>query len=151
VGTATVQVLAPCPGPTSDRGPNDNSFVLRIVHGDRTALLTGDAEHALEDELLARVGAPGLRAEVLKVAHHGNRTSSSDAFLAAVAPRVATVSAGLRNRFGHPHPVVLERLATHSVEVLRTDQLGTIREETLDSSWSFAPLTFSGGRFDGAW
>jgi competence protein ComEC len=151
VGTATVQVLAPCPGPTSDRGPNDNSFVLRIVHGDRTALLTGDAEHALEDELLARVGAAGLRAEVLKVGHHGSRTSSSDAFLAAVAPRVATVSAGLRNRFGHPHPVVLERLATHSVEVLRTDQLGTIREETLESSWSFAPLTFSGGRFDGAW
>jgi len=151
VGRATVQVLAPCPGPTSDRGPNDNSFVLRIVHGDRTALLTGDAEHTLEEELLTRLGPRGLRAEVLKVGHHGSRMSSSDAFLDAVTPHVAIVSAGLRNRFGHPHPVVLERLATHSVEVFRTDQLGTLREETLGDSWSFAPLKFSGGRFDGAW
>lgn len=151
VGRAVVQVLAPCPGPNGDRGPNDNSFVLRVVFGDDAALLTGDAEHELEEELVRSVGALGLRAEVLKVAHHGSRTSTTRAFLDAVAPRVAVVSAGHRNRFGHPHPRTLATLAAAGVEVRRTDLLGTQREESGGNGWSWSTLAFSERTVRGAW
>jgi competence protein ComEC len=151
VGRAVVDVLAPCPGPNGDRGPNDNSFVLRIAFGEHAALLTGDAEHELEEELLRHVGPAGLRAEVLKVAHHGSRTSSTRAFVAAVAPRLAVISTGHRNRFGHPHPRTLETLLTAEVEVRRTDLLGTQREETTGLGWRWGTLAFSERITRGAW
>ncbi len=151
VGDATVQVLAPCPGPTSDRGPNDNSFVLRILYENRSVLLTGDAEHELEEELTGSHGARELRSEVLKVAHHGSRTSTSPEFLDAVAPLFSIISAGPRNRFGHPHAVTLEHLADRGITVFRTDQLGSVRGETRGDSWHFGAFTFSGRAHRGAW
>ncbi len=151
VGRAVVQVLAPCPGPSGDRGPNDNSFVLRVVFGGNAALLTGDAEHELEEELVRRVGAHGLRADVLKVAHHGSRTSTTPRFLEAVGPRLALVSAGHRNRFGHPHPRTLATLAAADVEVRRTDLLGTQREESGGDGWRWGTLAFSERIARGAW
>jgi competence protein ComEC len=146
-----VHVLAPCPGPNGDRGPNDNSFVLRVVLGANAALLTGDAEHELEAELVARLGGEGLHAEVLKVAHHGSRTSSTRAFLEAVSPRIAVVSAGHRNRFGHPHPLTLAALDEVGAEVRRTDRLGTQREETRGEGWTSSTLAFSERAVRGAW
>jgi len=151
VGDAVVEVLAPCPGPTSDRGPNDNSFVFRVRFGARAILFTGDAERELEEDLLARAGPAGLRADVLKVAHHGSRTSSTPAFLEAVAPAVAVVSAGRRNRFGHPHPRTLAALEARGVAARRTDLLGTLREETDGARWSAAPPPFSAFPFAAAW
>ncbi len=151
VGSASVHVLAPCPGPNSDRGPNDNSFVIRVAIGSNAILLTGDAERDLEEELLARVGPAGLRAEVLKVAHHGSRTSSTPAFIDAVRPLVAVVSAGHRNRFGHPHPRTLGTLAEKGVSLRRTDLLGTQREETLGNGWAWGSLAFSEQAARGAW
>jgi competence protein ComEC len=151
VGDAVVEVLAPCPGPTSDRGPNDNSFVVRVRFGTRAALFTGDAEHELEAELVRRVGARGLHAEVLKVAHHGSRTSSTPAFLDAVAPQVAIVSAGHRNRFGHPHPRTLAALDARAIRLRRTDLEGTLREESDGAHWSLAPAPFSAFPFGAAW
>jgi competence protein ComEC len=110
-----------------ERSPNDNSFVLRIRFGVRAILMVGDAEHAEEAELLARFGeGGGLRADVLKVGHHGSRTSSSAAFLAAIAPEVAVISCGVRNRFGHPHAETLTALSGHAARVLRTDRDGSI-------------------------
>lgn len=127
VGGAVVEILAPCPSALPDRGANDNSFVLRVRFGDRAILFVGDAEHAEEQELIARLGAiGGLRADVLKVGHHGSRTSSSPAFLAAVSPSVAVVSSGVRNRFGHPHAPTLESLAFAGARILRTDRHGSI-------------------------
>lgn len=125
VGGVRIEVLAPCPDPTSDRGPNDNSFVLRLRYGARSVLFVGDAEHAEEADLLA-VRRDHLHADVLKIGHHGSRTSSSDAFLAAVAPRAAVISCGVRNRFGHPHPNTLRALARAGIPTFRTDRDGSV-------------------------
>lgn len=126
---ATIEVLAPCPELHPDRGANDNSFVVRITYGARSALLVGDAEHEAEDALVARYGA-ALRADLLKVGHHGSRTSTGAALLAAVDPSIAAVSCGVRNRFGHPSPEVLSRLSAHGVAIARTDRGGALTWET---------------------
>jgi competence protein ComEC len=125
LGSARVRVLAPCPAFDLGRGPNDNSFVLRVAHGAQGFLFTGDIEHEAEAEL-TRVPA-ALRSDVFKVPHHGSRTSSSEALLRAVSPSIAIVSAGRANRFGHPHPEVATRLSQHATQVLRTDQVGGIQ------------------------
>ncbi len=130
IGGARVEVLAPCPGPTSDRGPNDNSFVVRIGFGERSFLFVGDAEHAEEAELLASSTGPpassSLRADVLKVGHHGSRTSTTPDFLAAVDPSIAVISCGIRNRFGHPTRSTLATLAASRARTLRTDLDGGV-------------------------
>jgi competence protein ComEC len=125
MGGARVQVLAPCPSFSADRGPNDNSFVLRVSFGERALLLVGDAEHEEEGGLLA-AASDKLRADVLKVGHHGSRTSSTGAFLAAVAPREAVVSVGRRNRFGHPSPQTVRALEAVGCRVWRTDRDGAV-------------------------
>ena len=107
------------------RDANSASTVLLARYGAVRFLLTGDAEAAEEERLVA--GQPAmLRAEVLKVAHHGSSTSSTPAFLAAVRPRVALVSVGAGNMYGHPSRDVIARLAGGGAQVLRTDQLGSV-------------------------
>jgi competence protein ComEC len=120
-----VQVLAPCPSYRPGVGANDNSFVIRLLWGSRAFLFTGDAEREAERGLLER-GVP-LSADFLKVGHHGSRTSSSPEFLDAVAPRVASMSTGIRNRFGHPHAPTLVKLAERGILGLRTDRFGALR------------------------
>ena len=102
---------------------NNQSCVLRVTAGATSMLLTGDIERAAEEFLVERK-IP--RSDVLLVPHHGSRTSSSEEFIAAVAPRWAIVPAGYRNRFGHPVREVLERYARAGVTVLRTDRDGAI-------------------------
>lgn len=105
--------------------PNLASAVVRIRYGGVRLLLTGDAEEPEEAWLLQN--NPGaLRADILKVGHHGSATSSSSAFLAAVAPRIGLVSVGERNRYHHPSPAVMDSLRARGIQVLRTDQRGTI-------------------------
>jgi competence protein ComEC len=88
-------------------------------------LLTGDAEAPEEAWLIAHAGAE-LHADVLKVGHHGSSTSSSADFLDAVNPRVALVSVGAGNAYGHPSSEVMRSLVERGATVLRTDQLGTV-------------------------
>lgn len=126
VGGARVEVLAPCPGLAADRGPNDNSFVVRISFGARAFLFVGDAEHTEEAELQSRVRPGALRADVLKVGHHGSRSSTTPAFLAAVDPEIAVISCGIRNRFGHPTRQTLATLAASRARTLRTDLDGGV-------------------------
>lgn len=123
IGGATIEVLAPCPAPSPSRTPNDNSLVLRIAYGKRAVLFMGDAEHEEEADLVRDHGT-GIRADVLKVGHHGSRTSTSAALLAAVRPRFAVISCGVRNRFGHPAPQTLGTL--EHVTTLRTDIAGAV-------------------------
>ncbi|MFT3820538.1 MAG: DNA internalization-related competence protein ComEC/Rec2 [Rubrivivax sp.] len=104
--------------------PNTVSCVLRIGAAQGRALLTGDIERAQEAALLQRLGAEGLRSEVLLVPHHGSKTSSSAAFIDAVAPQVAVVQAGYRSRFGHPAPEVVARYAARGVALVRSDDCG---------------------------
>ena len=93
----------------------------------RPRLAERDIERGSEATLVAAEGTrAGLRADVLLVPHHGSRSSSSAAFLAAVAPRWAIAPVGYRNRFGHPHPEVLRRLRAQGVRLLRTDHDGAI-------------------------
>lgn len=143
LGGAEITVLAPCPAFAEDRGTNDNSLVLRVRFGDRAVLFVGDAEHAEEGLVLEQAATPvargSLRADVLKVGHHGSRTSSSDALLDAVAPRLAVASCGVRNRYGHPHPVTTERFRARAIPLFRTDCLGTVEVRTDGGSLDVTP------------
>ncbi len=129
IGGARVDVLAPCPAASVDRPPNDNSFVLRIAYGRRALLFEGDAEREEEGELVRRFG-PALHADVLKVGHHGSKTSSTRALLAAVSPEIAVISCGVRNRYGHPFPATLAALGASGARVHRTDRDGAITVTT---------------------
>ncbi|MGA7990571.1 MAG: DNA internalization-related competence protein ComEC/Rec2, partial [Thermoanaerobaculia bacterium] len=117
-------VLHPPDAPYPRAKENNGSLVLRARAGERTLLLAGDVEGPAERDLVA--SGADLSADVLKVPHHGSRTSTTPGFLARVAPRVALVGVGRRNRFGHPAPEVLERLAHGRVRVFRTDRDGDV-------------------------
>jgi competence protein ComEC len=125
IGGVRLEVLAPCPAYSPDVGPNDNSVVVRLTYRGRAILLVGDAERSEEKALLA-TSRERLRADVLKVGHHGSRTSSSPEFLGAVRPADAVVSVGRRNRFGHPSPTTASALAAVGARVWRTDRDGAV-------------------------
>ena len=125
---ATLEVLAPADDYAAEKAGNNDSLVLRITYGARSFLLTGDMERRIEAKLLA--SGTDLHADVLKVGHHGSRTSSTQAFLDAVSPSVALISAGYENSFGHPHPDVLGRLSARHTAVLRTDLNGLVTART---------------------
>ncbi len=128
----TFDVLHPSDGGYPRSRENNGSLVLRVeLHG-RSVLLTGDVEGLAEADLLAR--GRGLAADVLKVPHHGSRTSSSEAFLSRVSPRLGLIGVGRKNHFGHPSKDVVDRLAAARVRTFRTDRDGEIA------------LVFSGGR-----
>jgi competence protein ComEC len=105
---------------------NNDSLVLRLHYGDRTLLLPGDAEKAVERALLRESPEDELRADVLKVGHHGSKNSTTLDFLTAVRPSVAIISAGENNPYGHPSPEAIERLAGAGARILRTDRDGAI-------------------------
>ena len=128
-GGARIDVLSPPSDYVAAEAPkNNDSLALRITYGQRSFLLTGDMEKPMEQRLL--ISGEPLRADVLKVGHHGSNTSSTDPFLDAVAPEFAAISDGFANSFHHPHPQVLARLAAHRAEVFRTDQQGLITIRT---------------------
>lgn len=106
---------------------NNDSLVLRLHYGGQTLLLPGDAEKQVEREILSENGAEAMRADVLKIGHHGSKNSTTPEFLAAVQPRVGIISAGEDNPYGHPSPELLERLENAGVRILRTDRDGGVR------------------------
>ena len=120
------ELLALHPDPGETRGTNERSLVLRAESGGVRLLLTGDVERWAESRLLAAWPPEALRTDLLKVAHHGSRTSTSESFLDAVIPRLALISAGPRNLYRHPSPVVLDRLGERHIPTLRTDRDGLI-------------------------
>jgi competence protein ComEC len=135
-GGGAIEVLHPAGGPrTGAPGGNDDSLVLRLVYRRAAALLTGDIERPVEESLLAS-GLP-IDAGLLKVGHHGSNTSSTAAFVARVGARIALVSVGAGNPWGHPSRAVLERLAAAGVVIARTDRDGAVR------AWSAGGAAFS--------
>jgi competence protein ComEC len=125
-----VSVLHPQPGEAEGRVDdlNDLSLVTLVTWDRASVLLTGDASAEIERSLLEVLPPASLaRLSVLKVGHHGSRTSTSSELVAHTRPRVAVVSAGDGNRFGHPHEVVMERLDLSEVPVYRTDRDGDVR------------------------
>jgi competence protein ComEC len=105
---------------------NNDSLVLRLKFGDRTVMLPGDAEKQAEKEILEENNETILGADVLKVGHHGSKNSTTPEFLAAAHPRVAVISVGEDNSYGHPNPELLERLESAGLRILRTDRDGAV-------------------------
>lgn len=103
---------------------NDTSIVLRLMYGKDTMLFTGDIEEIAEQKILE--SGADLRSTIIKVAHHGSRTSSSTGFLLAVQPEAAIISSGKNNQFGHPHLDVLERYRHFKIPTRDTAREGTI-------------------------
>ena len=125
-GGAQIQVLAPGPDYQPHKAPHNNdSLVLRLAYGRHSFLLTGDAEKQIEAQLLS---VP--RTDVLKVGHHGSKTSSTQAFLDAIRPAFALISDGYENRYGHPHPKTLEALEQRHIAISRTDLTGLTTAQT---------------------
>ena len=112
---------------------NMASLVLKLVYGENSFLLTGDSPKAIEEYLISLevdpyppVGGGGLDVDVLKLGHHGSKTSSSDYYVGITSPEVAVISVGENNRYGHPHQEVLNILDEFEIKVMRTDLQGTI-------------------------
>ncbi len=133
---AELHVLWPRPGevpslaPDEGSGINNVSIVLDVRMGQRRLLLTGDAEEEVDPQLLVAGLAGWGPVDVLKVAHHGSRTATTDPFLDAVRPRVALVSAGRDNPYGHPAPETVDRIRQAGARVLRTDLDGSLEVST---------------------
>ncbi|QOY85683.1 DNA internalization-related competence protein ComEC/Rec2 [Paludibaculum fermentans] len=125
LGGVRWQTLAPARQQRwTGRPQNNDSLVFRLRHGRHSFLLTGDIEQGVERRLLEEAALQHV--DVLKVAHHGSKRSSSDAWLDAMNPSVALVSAGTGNMYGLPHPRVIDQLNTHHALILRTDQDGLV-------------------------
>lgn len=130
VGRWKLSVLHP--EETDRHGENERSLMILAEVFGRKVLLTGDAEVWAEMRLLSCC-EERFPVDVLKVAHHGSRSSTSESFLAAARPRLALISAGVANRYNHPSPVVLERLEEIGARILRTDRDGMVRVAVLPS------------------
>lgn len=126
-GEVSVEVLYP---PASDDlyavSANDNSIVLRIIYGKRKFLLTGDIERLAESAVVSG----DISADLVKVPHHGSRTSSTQEFINAVGAKFAVISVGKTSPFGHPHVDVVDRWRASGAEVMTTGELGTISVST---------------------
>jgi competence protein ComEC len=117
-------VLWPPQEAAAAEASNDDSLVMRITDASTNFVLPGDAEQSVENQL-ADNHLP-LAAEFLKVPHHGSKTSSTEKFLEAVGPKVAVVSVGDSNPYGHPAQSVVERYAQDGIRLLRTDRDGAV-------------------------
>ncbi len=124
LGEAVCTVLSPS---VQSENLNNMSVVLRVEMKEKSFLFTGDAETAVEKELMSGKYASLLDADVLKLGHHGSSTSSSAAFLKAVLPEYAVISCGVGNDYGHPHKETMQKLGQMETTVLRTDKMGSIR------------------------
>jgi competence protein ComEC len=129
-------------GTSSDA--NLNSIVARLTHGRVTVLFTGDAEGATEAQLLDL--GDDVQSLILKIGHHGSRTSTTPAFLDAVRPAVALVSVGAINPFGHPHAEIIQRLEDAGAAVYRTDRHGAITVTTDGARVSIHTVQDAGSR-----
>lgn len=105
---------------------NDGSIIARLVYGQNSIMLTGDATNKTERIILEENSKEKIKSNILKVGHHGSRTSTSQNFVKIVAPTYALISDGKDNKYGHPHRETLQTLEKFGVKILRTDMLGTI-------------------------
>jgi competence protein ComEC len=122
IGSALCTILAP--NNTAYEELNDYSIVLRIEYADNSAILMGDAESVSEKELLAKNYF--LKSTIMKVAHHGSNSSTTDEFLNAVSSEYAVISVGRNNDYGHPHQETISRLVSKGIKLYQTDLNGKI-------------------------
>lgn len=122
LGGAACTIVSPAKD--ADKDANNESVMLLLDYLDSEFLFTGDAEEWAEDQVLS--AGYNIDADVLKVAHHGSYTGTSEAFLKAVTPDYAIISCGKDNKYGHPHEETLELLNEYSIDTLRTDVSGDV-------------------------
>jgi len=115
------------------KNTNNTSVILRLDFGDNSFLLTGDAYKSIERKLLGK----GIDVDILKVGHHGSKTSSAEDFIAEVSPETAVISVGRDNKYDHPHPETLETLEKYGIKVFRTDIEGDIKIITNGRTYEF--------------
>src|SRR3989344_3111135 len=109
----------------SSKNIHDAMIASKLNYGSTSVLFMGDAEKQIEYRLI--FSGADLKSDILKVGHHGSKTSTSEEFLKAVSPKFAIISAGRKNRYGHPHQDILDRLMSFGIKIFRTDQDGDIR------------------------
>jgi competence protein ComEC len=117
---------------------NDASVVAKLTYGNTSIMLTGDATMKTEKIILSENSSTQLHSTILKVGHHGSRTSTSSDFVQAVAPLYAMISDGVNNKYGHPHQDTLDTLSSFDVKIFRTDLLGTIIMKSDGESIAFS-------------
>lgn len=122
LGNATCTILAPN-GSNYDE-TNNHSIVIKLSHGNNSFLFTGDSESVSEEEMIEK--GFDLSADVLKVAHHASKSSTTQDFLDRVNPKYAVISVGQDNKYGHPDKAVVDRLKKKDIIIYRTDENGTI-------------------------
>lgn len=116
----------------TDNSINNNSLVCKLIYYNFSMLFTGDIEKIAEEKILRKVNNIMLNADILKIAHHGSKTSSLKEFIEVVKPKIALIGVGKNNKFGHPNSEVIDRLMNFNVKIYRTDEEGEIRI-TIDS------------------
>lgn len=124
-GGAAIEILFP-DREVKNWSTNDGSIVARLTYGQTAIMLSGDSTSKTEKIILENNSTESLKSQILKIGHHGSRSSTSKIFAGAVAPEYALISLGAGNSYGHPHPEVLDTLEDFGVQILRTDELGTI-------------------------
>lgn len=122
--STTIEVLAPA-SDTSNWSTNAASIIVKITYGETEVLLTGDAPQNIENYLVKKYGTD-LQADILKLGHHGSKTSTGGEFLDAVMPQYAVVSAGIDNSYGHPHQEVMQRVFQRNITTFHTGADGTV-------------------------
>jgi competence protein ComEC len=127
-GRAFLEILFPDRDVTN-LSSNDGSIVMKLVYGNTSIMLQGDSTSRIEEYLVSlnnESEIENLSSNILKVGHHGSRTSSSETYVESVDPEYAVISSGVNNKFGHPHKEVLETLEKNKVKILDTCEMGTI-------------------------
>ena len=128
VGNAKIEILHPNREQINDNVKNNNALVFKFIWNDFSILFTGDIEEVAEEKILSiyKNNLEKLQSTVLKVAHHGSKTSSTNSFLEAVNPQIALIGVGKNNKFGHPNQGVIDRLNNLNCKIYRTDEMGEI-------------------------
>ncbi|MFA4817612.1 MAG: ComEC/Rec2 family competence protein [Parcubacteria group bacterium] len=123
-GEAQIEILYPASSVGANANSNDWSVTAKLIFGENSFLFTGDLPTAKEAELMDRAD---IKADVLKVSHHGSKYATSAEFLDAVNPEEAVISVGKNNAYGHPAPEIVERLLKRGIKIWRTDVIGDIK------------------------
>lgn len=121
-----IDILWPNKNQISENSLNNNSLVCKLNYNNFSMLFTGDIEKVAEEKVLKNIDNDLLNADILKVAHHGSKTSSTEEFINVVKPRIALIGVGKNNKFGHPNEDVLNRLSNYGTKIYRTDENGEI-------------------------
>lgn len=137
---------------SNSKDNNNSSVVTKVTYGDISIMFTGDAEEEAEKVIIGN--GFDLSAQILKAGHHGSNTSSSEKFLDAVNPKIAIISCGIDNKYGHPHEETINKFINRGIQYYRTDELGSIKleidgvnivssfEDTMTTNNSFSARTF---------